>query len=66
MPATFQKIINKTLKNIESKLKFLNDTLITAKSSLAELEKELDKVVIILKDENLATNLQKFEIAIKK
>ena len=45
MPATFQKTIDKTLHDINSKFAYLDDILIIAKETLTEHEKELDKIL---------------------
>ena len=63
MPATFQKTIDKTLHDINSKLAYLDDILIITKGTLDEHEKELDKILHRLNEENLAINLQKCEFA---
>ena len=61
MPATFQKIIDKTLHDIKSKIAYLDDILIIPKGTLEEHKKELDKIMQRLNDENLAINLHKCE-----
>ena len=63
MPATFQKTTDKTLHDIKTKFAYLNDILIITKGTLEEHEKELDKIMQRLNDENLAINLQKCEFA---
>ena len=45
MPATFQKTIDKTLHDINSKFAYLDDILIITKKTLDEHEKELDKIL---------------------
>ena len=54
MPATFQKTINKTLHDINSKFTYLDDILILTKGTLDEHKKELDKILHRLNAENLA------------
>ena len=64
MPATFQKkTIDKTLHDIKTKFPYLDDILIVTKRTLEDQEKELDKIMQRLNDENLAINLQKCEFA---
>ena len=63
MPATFQKLIDKTLEGITSKFVFLDDILVITKGSINEHEKELDKILKILNNEGLAIMLQKCEFA---
>ena len=63
MPATFQKTIDKTLNDINSKFAYLDDILIITKATLDEHEKELDKIFHRLNEENLAINLQKCKFA---
>ena len=63
MPATFQKTRDKTLHDIKTKFAYLEDILIITKGSLEEHEKELNKIMQRLNNENLATNLQKCEFA---
>ena len=63
MPATFQKTIDKTIHDINSKFAYLDDILIITKGTLVEHEKELDKKLHRLNEENLAINLQKCEFA---
>ena len=63
MPATFQKTIDKTLKNVSSKFAFQDDILVVTKGNLQEHANELDKILKKLNDENLAINLQKCEFA---
>ena len=58
MPATFQKTIDKTLHDIKIKFAYLDDILIVTKGTLEDHEKELDKIMQRLNDENLAINLQ--------
>ena len=64
MPATFQKVMNFTLVNINSAHAFLDDIIIITKGSLSDHEKELDKVLTRLDKENLAISLQKCEFAV--
>ena len=64
MPATFQKIMDFTLLNINSAHAFLDDIIIITKGSLSDHEKELDKVPTRLDKENLAISLQKCELAV--
>ena len=59
MPATFQKTIGKTLHDIKTKFAYLDDILIVTKGTLEDHEKELDKIMQRLNNENLAINLQK-------
>ena len=63
MPATFQKTIDKTLDHINSKFAYLDDILIITNGTLNEHEKEIDKILQRLNEENLAVNLQKCEFA---
>ena len=63
MPATFQKTIDKTLHDLNSKFAYLDDILIITKGTLAEHEKEFDKILYRLNEENLAIKLQKCEFA---
>ena len=65
MPATFQKSIDVTLRNCHNKFGFL-DILVIPKGSIADHEKELDKIIYQLDNENLAKKLQKSEFAKKK
>ena len=55
-PATFQKTINVTLRNNHNKFAFLDDILVITKGSIADHEKELDKILYPLDKENLAKN----------
>ena len=64
MPATFQKVMDFTLVNINSAHAFLDDIIIITKGSLSDHEKELDKVLTRLDKENLAISLQKCEFAV--
>ena len=61
MPATFQKIIDKTLKS--PKFAFLDDILVITKGSIREHENELDYIFKKLNSEGLAISLQKCEFA---
>ena len=61
MPATFQKTIDKTLEDKNSKFAFLDDILVITMGSLNEHENELNKILEKLDKENLAINLQKCE-----
>ena len=63
MSATFQKTIDKTLHDIKTKFAYLDDILIVTNGTLEDHEKELDKIMQRLKNENLAINLQKREFA---
>ena len=63
MPATFQKPIDKTLHDINSKCAYLDDILIITKGTLDEHKKEIDKILHRLNEENLAISLQKCEFA---
>ena len=63
MPATFQKTIDRTLHDINSKFAYLDDILIITKGTLDEHENEIDKILYRLNEENLAINLQKCEFA---
>ena len=63
MPATFQKIMDSTLANINSAHAFLDDILIITKGSLSDHETELQKVLSRLDEENLAISLHKCEFA---
>ena len=63
MPATFQKTIDKTLHDMISKFAYLDDILIITKGTLEEHEKEIDKILHRLNEENLAIILQKCKIA---
>ena len=63
MPATFQKTIDKTLHDIKTKFAYLDDILIVTKGTLEDHEKELEKIMQRLNNENLAINLQKCEFA---
>ena len=63
MPATFQKIMDFTLVNINSAHALLDDIKIITKGSLSDHEKELDKVLTRLDKKNLAISLQKCEFA---
>ena len=64
MPATFQKIMDFTLPNINSAHTFLDYIIIITKGSLINHEKELDKVLARLDKENLAISLDKCEFAV--
>ena len=66
MPATFQKTIDVTLKNCHNKFAFLDDILLITKGSIADHEKELDKILCQLDKENLAVKLQKCEFTKKQ
>ena len=57
MPATFQKIWDFTLANINSAHAFLDDIIIITKGTLTNHENELDKVLTRLDKENLAISL---------
>ena len=63
MPATFQKKIDETLHDKNSKFAYLDDILILTKGTLDEHEKELDKILHRETEENLAISLQKCEFA---
>ena len=63
MPATFQKIMDFTLGNINSAHAFLDDIIIITKGSLSDHEKELQKVLSRLDEENLAISLHICEFA---
>ena len=63
MPATFQKTIDKTLHDIKTKFAYLDDILIVTKGTLEDHEKELDKIMQGINNENLAINLQKGDFA---
>ena len=64
MPATFQKIMDFTLANINSAHAFQDDIIIITKGSLKDHEKELDNVLTRLDLENLAISLHKCEFAV--
>ena len=66
MPATFQKTIDVTLRNCHNKFAFLDDILVITKGSITDHEKELDKILYLLDEENLALKLQKCEFARKQ
>ena len=66
MSATFQKTIDVTLRNCHNKLAFPDDILVITKGSIANHEKELDKILYLLDKENLAIKLQKCELAKKQ
>ena len=51
MPATFQKTIDRILDSLT--LEFLDDILLCTKESLSDHEKELDKALNLLIEENL-------------
>ena len=61
MPATFQKILDRTLENIHNKFNFLDDIIIITKGSLDDHEADIDKVLLRLKKENLAIKIEKCE-----
>ena len=65
MPATSQKIIDKTLEGISSKFAFLDDILVITKGTIPEHEQELDKILKTVDNEGLAINLQKCDFAKK-
>ena len=48
VPTTFQKTINITLGNCHHKIAFLDDILLITKGTIAEHEKELDKLLHLL------------------
>ena len=64
MPATFQKIMDFTLANINSAHAVLDDIIITTKGSLTDHETELNKVLTRLNKENLAISLNIYEFAV--
>ena len=64
MPATFQKIMDFTLANINSAHAFLDDIIIRTKGTLANHESELDKVLARLDKENSSISLHKREFAV--
>ena len=66
MLATFQKTIDKTLHDKNSKFAYLDDILIITKGTLDEHEKEIDKILHRLNEDNLAISLQKSEFAKKE
>ena len=45
MPATFQELIDVTLRNCHNKFAFLDDILVITKGSIADNEKELDNIL---------------------
>ena len=59
MPATFQKMLDQTLKNIQNKFSFLDEILIVTKGSLSNHELDSDKVLTRLNEENLAEKSKK-------
>ena len=61
MPATFQKITDYTLNNINSANAFLEDIIIITKGTQEDHKNEIDKVLYKLNKENLAISLQKCE-----
>ena len=63
MPAAFQKTIDKTLPDMNSKSAYLDDILIITKGTLEENKKEIDRILHRLNEENLAINLQKCKFA---
>ena len=63
MPATFQKKLDKTLHDINSKFAYLDDILIITKRTLDKHEKELDKILHRLNEENPAISPRKCEFA---
>ena len=63
MPATFQKILDKTLENIDNKFNFLDDILIITKGSPHDHELDIYKNLSRLEKENLAIKLEKCEFA---
>ena len=64
MPATFQKIMDFTLANINSAHAFLDDIIIITTEILTNHENELDQVLARLDEENLAISLHKCEFAV--
>ena len=64
MPATFQKIMDFTLANINSAHAFLDDIIIITKGTLTNHENELDKILARLHKENLAISLNKYQFAV--
>ena len=64
MPATFQKIMNFTLANINSAHAFLDDMIIITKGTLTNHEDELNKLLAQSDKENLAISLHKCEFAV--
>ena len=63
IPAIVQKTIDKTLHDINSNFAYLDDIMIIIRGSLDEDEKEMDKILNRLNEENLAINLRKCEFA---
>ena len=61
MPATFQKTIDKTLENVNTKFALLDDIFFITKSPLSQHEQKIDKVLNLLDKENLAIKLQNCE-----
>ena len=66
MPATFQKIMDFTLANINSAHAFVDDIMIITKGTLTNHETELNKVLARLDKENLAISLHKCEFLVTK
>ena len=63
MPATFQKTIDKTLKNIPNKFNLLDDILKITKGTIADHESDIKLILKRLDHENLAIKLEKCEFA---
>ena len=66
LPATFQKMIDTTLDSINSTNTFLDDIIIITKGTIENHEKEIDKTLNRLNEENLAISLHKCEFGLKE
>ena len=62
MPVIFQRTIDKTLHDINSKFVYVDDILIIAKGTLED-HKKIDRILHRLNEENLAISLQKCKFA---
>ena len=66
LPATFQKMMDTTLDRLDSTNVFLDDIIVITKGTIEKHEKEIDKTLNRLNEENLAISLHKCEFGLNE
>ena len=66
LPATFQKMMDTTLDGLDSTNVFLDDIIVITKGTIEKHEKEIDKTLNRLNEENLAISLHKCEFGLNE
>ena len=66
LPATFQKMMDTTLDGLDSTNVFLDDIIVITKGTIEKHEKEIDKTLNRLNEENLAISLHKCKFGLNE